>query len=162
MISKDNIFFEVMNLLDYNELDCSEEAHFFTQFNVNRSICVPTNNGKSLILHNSVAHLDINACKVIDTIKGTSLEGQHLSSKKLLVLGTIKFTVYFFIPYICHHLFHLNKTVPFSVFIIIPDNTNEDSVVNLKYMIEDVTSTLLSKHKLFLNASIFIEYLDKS
>ena len=155
MINKENIYFEILE-----QLDNKDEVQFFTDFSVKRSIYTPTNNGEPLIISNSAACLDIDNCKLIDTIKGTSLEGQHLSSKKLLILGTVRFTLYFFIPYILDHLFHIDEIVPFSVFIIVPDSIKEDGMLKLKYMIEDVTSTLISKHKLFFNASIFIQYMD--
>ncbi|MBU3101615.1 MULTISPECIES: SPOCS domain-containing protein [Clostridium] len=160
MINKDNIYFEVIKQLDYKEEKENEEVKFFTDFNVKRSIYTPTMSGKPIIINKSTACLDINSCKVIDTIKGTSLEGQHLSSKKLLVLGKVIFTLYFFIPYICDHLFHIDEIVPFSVFIIVPGCTKKDGIFKFKYMIEDVTSTLISNHKLFFNASIFIQYLN--
>ncbi|WP_443661871.1 hypothetical protein [Clostridium sp.] len=160
MISKDNIYFEVIKQLDYKEERENKEVKFFTDFNVKRSIYTPSNKGKPIIICNSTACIDINSCKVIDTIKGTSLEGQHLSSKKLLVLGNVIFTLYFFIPYICDQLFHIDEIVPFSVFIIVPASTKEDGIFRFKYIIEDVTSTLISKNKLFFNASIFIQYLN--
>ncbi|MBU3179976.1 DUF3794 domain-containing protein [Clostridium psychrophilum] len=160
MISKDNIHFEVIKQLDYKEENDNEEIKFFTDFNVKRSIYTPTNFGKPIIISNSNACIDINNCKVIDTIKGTSLEGQHLSSKKLLILGNVIFTLYFFIPYICDHLFHVDEIVPFSVFIIVPGSTKKEGIFRFKYMIEDVTSTLINKHKLFFNVSIFIQYLN--
>ncbi|MBU3161127.1 hypothetical protein KPL37_15500 [Clostridium frigoris] len=160
MISKDNIYFEVIKQLDYKEEKENEKVKFFTDFNVKRSIYTPSNNCKPIIISNSNACLDINSCKLIDTIKGTSLEGQHLSSKKLLILGNVIFTLYFSIPYICDHLFHIDEIVPFSAFIIVPASTKEDGIFRFKYMIEDVTSTLLCKHKLFFNASLFIQYLD--
>ena len=162
MISKDNIFLEHMEKLDYSELDYSKKVQFFTDFDVAKSTCVPTNNCKPLIICDCVACINISDCKVVDTIKGTSLEGQHLSSKKLLIMGTVIFTVYFFIPYIPDLLIDVDEEAPFSVFIIVPEDTNEEGILKLKYMIEDVTATLLSKTKLFLNASIFIQYLENS
>lgn len=160
MISKDNIQIEVIKRLDYEEKKETQEVQFFKDFNVKRSIYAPSKNGKPIIISKSTARLVINHCKVIDTIKGTSLEGQHLSCKKILVLGNVIFTLYFFIPYICDRLFHIDEIVPFSVFIIVPGYTKEDGIFKFKYMIEDVTSTLISKHKLFFNASIFLQYLD--
>ncbi|MGV8980184.1 SPOCS domain-containing protein [Clostridium sp.] len=162
MISKDNIFLEPIKLLDYSELDYSKKAQFFTDFIVEKSICVPTNNGKPFIICDSVACIDISDCKVIDTIKGTSLEGQHLSSKKLLIMGTVTFTVYFYIPCIPNYLFDVDEEAPFSVFIIVPENASKDGILKLRYMIEDVTATLLTNTMLFFNASIFIQYLENS
>ncbi|MBU3191604.1 DUF3794 domain-containing protein [Clostridium bowmanii] len=162
MISKDNIFLEPIKLLDYSELDYSKKAQFFTDFNVGKSICIPTNNGKPFIICDSVACINISDCKVVDTIKGTSLEGQHLSSKKLLIMGTVTFTVYFYIPYILDYLFDVDEEAPFSEFIIVPEGTSEDGILKLRYMIEDATATLLSDNMLFFNAAIFIQYLDNS
>jgi len=160
MISKENIEIEVIERLDCKEKEENQKIQFFKDFNVKKSIYTPSRNGKPIIISKSTACLNINNCKVIDTIKGTSLEGQHLSSKKILVMGNVIFTLCFFIPYTQDHLFHIDEIVPFSVFIIVPGCIKEDGVFRFKYMIEDVTSTLISKQKLFFNASVFLEYLN--
>ena len=162
MINKNKFFFEAVDLVNYSKLNCNDKVQFFKEFNVQGNIAVPPNDGSTEILHDCTATLIINESKVIDTIDGTSLEGQHLSSKKLLILGKVKFTVYFFIPYVCNYIFHKCKNVAFSEFIIIPSDTSDDSILKLRYIIEDVSSTLISKSRLFLNASIFIEYSDNS
>jgi hypothetical protein len=55
----------------------------------------------------------------------------------------------------------LGKKNVFSEGMKLLDYNKEDSVLALKYITEYVTPTLLSQIKLFLNASIFIKYLDK-
>ncbi|MEG0564485.1 hypothetical protein, partial [Anaerorhabdus sp.] len=77
---------------------CGDEIKYFTQFNVGKTITMPCMN---INCKNddidAIARVKVYTTKIIDTCEGTSIEGQCLTGKKLIVLGSVN--VKLLIPY---------------------------------------------------------------
>ena len=157
---------------------CLEKNEFFKQFNIYETIdCNEFIYRKEFFgnRYNMVKHrlmiskadattpiLEIKFAKLLDTIEGTSLEGQHLSGKKLILVGKVNFKL--IICYYYENKFKYsikNINIPFSTFIIIPKDTCMRDSVNLIYEIEDLSIVYLCKNKIFISVTPLIEYLDE-
>lgn len=163
---------------DINMCSCLENIEFFKQFNIYETIdCNEFIYRKEFFgnRYNIVKHrlmiskidattpiLEIQMAKLIDTVEGTSLEGQHLSGKKLILVGKINFNI--IIQYNCNKKFKYNIKnikIPFSTFIIIPKDICKRDSVNLRYEIEDISIAYLWKNKVFISVMPLIQYLDE-
>lgn len=142
------------------------EKRYFAQFNVyvNNEIkcCNITNENIDL----TTAEVSIKAVRLIDTIEGTSIEGQHLTGKKLVILGDVNTKVY----YDCYKnqrrciddyaVCCLKRDIPFSTYIVVPNPICDKEPINLIYDIEDATSIMIDNNKLFISVTLIIEFLD--
>lgn len=161
----------------YDEL-LLKELEFFKQFNIYKTIdCKEYLYKKRIFRNNSYIFkerlklvkvegtnpiININHVKIIDTIEGTSIEGQHLTGKKLIIIGEINCSL------VClYENCNLNEykvksiCLPFSTFIIIPKDICNLEVVNLRYIIEDVTIANLEEDKIIVSITPLIQYIDE-
>lgn len=150
------------------KLSCPEELSqitYFKQFNIYNNILLDDIKGCIESIETTMPKVDIYSVEVIDTKKGISLEGQYLSGKKLIVIGNIFLDLV--INYYnsrknnCGMRFMVNKIcLPFSEFIIVPNSVYDYNEINIRYLIEDVTTTNLYDKKIFVSVTMLIQYLD--
>lgn len=97
--------------------------------------------------------------KIVDTIKNTSLEGQNLSGKKIIITGHIKLTLVL-TRFSCsrYTTTTTEKLIPFSTYIVIPINTCENSSVWIDYAIEDSSAYIIENNRLFTSVSLLLSY----
>lgn len=155
-------------------LSCFEELSplkYFKQFNVYQDVTLYTKNITICNIENTTPTIEVCSIKIIDTkiiktMQGTSLEGQNLSGKKLIIVGNINLSLILY--YHINYKRNKNQTkndivkvnIPFSTFIIIPNDTCDSNKINLRYLIEDVTVTNLSIDKIFVSVTMLIQYID--
>lgn len=161
----------------YNELFL-KELEFFKQFNIYKTIncmeCIYIKKSfqnkyyiikKVLKLCKAEATspiIDISFVNIIDTIQGTSLEGQNLSGKKLIVIGEIKFSLVLFYRYCKKYKYKVkNIIMPFSTFIIVPKDICKSEGINLRYIIEDISLVYLEDDKIMISVTPLIQYVDE-
>lgn len=156
-----------------------EDLCYFNEFNINGSLIFRKIIYKPIYIKNKryvikdiakICKIDctypilkVLSTKIIGTVEGTSLEGQHLTGKKLIIVGEVNLNL-IITYYIENKRFKRdirNITVPFNTFIIIPKDTEEICSVDIKYLIEDVTAIAISKDKILVSITIFMQYLDK-
>lgn len=161
----------------YDELFLNQ-LEFFKQFNIYKTIdCKEYICNKRKIRNNFFLFkerlklcsfegtnpvINIEYVKIIDTIEGTSIEGQHLTGKKLIIIGEISFSLICFYRYLNKDEHKIkNISLPFSTFIIIPRDICNSEVVNLRYMIEDFTIEYLEDDKIIVSITPLIQYIDE-
>lgn len=134
-------------------------TRYFKQININDKLNLFNINidKKYILIHSS--SLNVEFIKIIDTIEGTSYEGQFLSGKKLIIIGSVN--IIFYIKLNCR-TFQSTKKIPFSTFIVIPKDTNEHNEIKLIYSIEDITIENIECNFLFISITIFLEYIKES
>lgn len=164
---------------------CSEDIDtlkYFKQFNVyetincNKEICKNINyknysyktacpSERFYRMHKieyTCPKLNVISTKIVNTIEGTSLEGQNLTGKKLIIIGDVKLSLIIMYSDECNNCnkFIREVTIPFSTFIIIPKClcTNE---INLKYLIEDVSIARLCSDKILVSITLLMQYIDE-
>lgn len=147
-----------VNKLD-NEKNINSVSKYFKQININDKIKLLNSyiDKKYIKIHSAL--LNIESLKLIDTVEGKSYEGQCLSGKKLIIIGTIDIT--FYIKINCR-TFKIKKTIPFSNFIVISKDTKDTNDIKLNYYIEDITLINIECNFLFISITIFLEYLKES
>lgn len=100
--------------------------------------------------------LEINSLKLINTIEGTSLEGQNLSGKKLVLCGNV---LILFRLRNRNKCCYIEKKIPLSNFIVVPKDI-EWKDINLRYKIEDLTIVNIEYNLFFISVILYIEYMD--
>lgn len=114
-------------------------------------------------VQNTTPILKINSTKIINTKEGTSFEGQHLSGKKLIIIGEVCFDLVIHYCF-CGRFFKYaikKMRIPFSTFIIIPKDICNKGCINLKYFIEDISVANLGKNKVFISVTPLIQFIDQ-
>lgn len=153
------ICFNVEKLNNNNIINSHINTRYFKQININDKINLFNINIDKKYIKIHSASLNAESIKIINTIEGTSYEGQFLSGKKLLIIGSIN--IIFYIKLNCR-TFQSTKKIPFSTFIVIPRDTNENSEIKLIYSIEDITIEYIECNFLFISVTIFLEYIKES
>lgn len=158
------------------KLSCFGELNslkYFKQFNVYQNIQLPNINSKLCNIENTIPTVDIcsaniTKAQIIDTMKGTSLEGQNLSGKKLVIVGNISMSL--ILTYVSNTKRNkksqtknnvVNIRIPFSTYIVIPNNICESSKVNLRYLIEDISIANITQNKILISTTMLVQYLDE-
>lgn len=156
------------------------ELEYFTQFNVYETIDYKNDILKDIkktydlicfcerdldicrIGHTSPG-LNIISTKIINTIEGTSIEGQHLTGKKLVVIGELELSLIIYYCIDCDGYNQIVKdiSIPFSTFIIIPKDICDLGDINLRYLIEDVSLAYLCTTKVLVSSTLLIQYADE-
>lgn len=148
----------ISNFMHCGECDLPE---YFTQFNIYKNLPLPCKDIKTVNIEASNADLEVNLTKIVNTMEGVSLEGQHLTGKKLVILGKVNCKLILRCPKYDNKLCSLEETLPFSTFIIIPREICKDQPINLRYHIEDLTVATLVETKVFISVTILLQYIDE-
>lgn len=156
-------------------LSCNKEIenlNYFIQFNVYENInyeinscdnaCVCKYKSSICDIEYTCPNIKINSVKIVDTMEGVSLEGQHLTGKKLVIVGDIQFSlvITYYKGYRIKDSIVKKIQIPFSTFIIIPKEVCSKHTVNLKYLIEDISAVEISEDKILVSVTILIQYVD--
>lgn len=156
-------------------LSCPEELNsleYFKEINVYKNIKINTRNNKIYDIENTNPKVEVSSVKVIDskiieTMQGTSLEGQYISGKKLIIVGNINLSL--ILTYANRQNRNksskrkqiINTYLPFSTFIVIPKDISDKENVELRYLIEDTTVVKINKEQILISATILLQYLDE-
>ncbi|MEG0180852.1 MAG: hypothetical protein RR657_03100 [Peptostreptococcaceae bacterium] len=157
------------------KLSCFEELgslEYFKQFNIYQNIHLSNKNSSILNIENTNPKIELCSTKIIDTkitetIKGTSLEGQYLSGKNLIIVGNINMSL--ILEYSSKTKKNKSFTkkdinnfnMPFSTFIVIPSDVCNIKTLNLRYLIEDITITKITLNQILVSVTMIIQYLDE-
>lgn len=133
---------------------------YFTQFIINDSKVVHPKLISDYFYNGCTYDLKINNGKFINTIKGTSIEGQCLTGKKLALVGTFNLSIIYKYKKDIKNCHIINKVIPFSTFIIIPKEICENNIIEIEYYIEDVDVVAICKNKLFISVMLLLKYND--
>ncbi|WP_373600690.1 hypothetical protein [Paraclostridium bifermentans] len=107
--------------------------------------------------------LNIISTKIINTIEGTSIEGQHLTGKKIVIIGELELSliIYYCTDYDGYNQFVKDISIPFSTFIMIPKDICNLGDINLRYFIEDVSLAYLCTTRVLVSTTLLIQYVDE-
>lgn len=153
-----------MNSLVNNSIKISGISYMKNITLVNfKKISIDTN----LILPNMKADVDqivsvtvnvnIDNSYIIETPKAISLEGQILTGKILIVSGEIKQDVEYLDSHITQSIHGVQFDIPFSTYVVLPTNINENKDVVAKGYIEDVYVKKLDARTFFENIILLID-----
>lgn len=157
------------------KLSCFEELaplEYFKQLNIYQNLHFNSKNLDISNINHTNPKIEVHSTKIIDTkitesIKGKSLEGQYLSGKNLIIVGNINMDLileYFAKTKKAKGVKKrevINFNMPFSTFIVIPEDTCDIEIINLRYLIEDITVTKISLNQVLVSITILIQYIDE-
>jgi hypothetical protein len=129
----------------------------FKQLVVDETVCIPSQKPDAEDIVNVLVDVEIIATHVIKTTKGTSQEGQVLTGYKLIIEGMLHQKVEYIADEQTQSVHAAEFNVPFSSFIILPENFNEGSTVNVEAYVEDVFYKLISPRCIFKNVTLRLE-----
>lgn len=137
------------------------EEMYFQQFNVYKNIAL----WGTRLREEQIAATRVIPCttalKIVDTMEGTSLEGQHLTGKKLVIIGALD-TKIFIQTSPCYQIgCWMEYVIPFSTFIIVPKDICRDMPIVIDYKIEDVTIKVMAEEALFISITLSVVYRDE-
>lgn len=129
----------------------------FKQLSVNEILSIPNQKPDAEDILNTLIDVTINNTQVIKTTKGTSIEGQILTGYKLIVEGSLHQKIEYIANEPSQTVHTAEFEVPFSSFIILPENYIEDSPTNVVAYIEDIYVKLLDRRTIFKNITLRLE-----
>lgn len=151
----------VKNLIEYAGIaDISQlpdEMLAFKQLTVQEHLTLPTAKPDIEQLVRVMAEISITSTKIIETPKGKSKEGQILTGRKIIIEGMIHQKIEYVAdePTQSVHGAHFN--VPFSTFIVLPEDFEDGTVVTIIPYIEDIHAQQIGKRKIFKNVTFLLQ-----
>ncbi|AOR24023.1 DUF11 domain-containing protein [Clostridium taeniosporum] len=100
---------------------------------------------------NVSADIDILEYHIVKTIEGKSNEGQKLTGYKIVLQGIIKEVIEYSSDECNRSIYITNEHIPFSTFIVLPDNFKIGSKINIDYSIEDISFERRNKVSVYTN-----------
>lgn len=156
------------------KLSCFEEMpplEYFKQLNIYQNLHINNKNLDISNIENTSPNVEVYSTKIIDSkvtesIKGTSLEGQHLSGKNLIIVGNTNMSLILECTSKGKKSKNIKKreiinfNMPFSTFIVIPDDICKTKTIDLRYLIEDINIAKVSKNQVLVSLTMLIQYID--
>ncbi|GFP74495.1 beta strand repeat-containing protein [Clostridium fungisolvens] len=129
----------------------------FKQLSVDENLTIPFQKPNVEDILNTIVDVEIVTTRVIETVAGTSEEGQILTGHKLLIEGRLHQKIEYIAAEPTQTVHNAEFSVPFSSFIILPEDFVEDSVVNVVPYVEDVYVKLIDCRTIFKNVTLRLE-----
>ncbi|TLE45585.1 SPOCS domain-containing protein [Clostridioides difficile] len=157
------------NKVIYNLERCEklEKTLYLSQFNAYKNFKLASKKTVINSLETYVYNMNISSISLVDTIECISLEDEQLTGKKLILVGDINTDV--ILDYAGNKRNRnsskkntLKLKIPFSTFIHMPRKIENKDKINLKYLIQDITSSILDDNNLFISVTAIISYENSS
>jgi hypothetical protein len=107
-------------------------------------------------IENVVVTIEILKTYPIRTPKAISKEGQILTGWKLIVEGVLKQKIQYVADEAKQGVHSAHYTIPFSTFLVLPENYNCGLPVYVNTCVEDVYAKLINKRKVFKNITFLV------
>ncbi|HBF0841672.1 hypothetical protein [Clostridioides difficile] len=157
------------NKVIYNFERCEklENALYLSQFNTYKNFKLTSKKTVINSLDTSTYNMNIHSISLVDTMECISSEDEQMTGKKLILVGDIDTDVT--LDYVGNKRNRssskkniLKLKIPFSTFIQVPRKIENKDKINLKYLIQDMTSSILDDNNLFISVTAIISYENSS
>lgn len=151
----------IKNLIEYTGLANTEEfplaPEHFKQLIIQENLVLVDSKPDIGQIIRIMTDICITGSRIIKTPIATSLEGQILTGKKIIVEGELVQHIEYAAdePNKSVHAAHFN--IPFSTFIVFPDTVSMEGFVNVIPYIEDISVQRIDKRALLMNMILFLE-----
>lgn len=151
-----------LNKIITNYISCplNDDTSYFTQFSIDKDKLLPESLLKDYFIDGNSYCLKIISANILSTLKGTSIEGQHLTGKKLSITGIFLLKIIFTHKKCGCKSYILKTPIPFSTFIIVPEKICDKENINLGYNVEDINIVPLCSNKIFISIMLLLQYED--
>ena len=146
------------NLIQYMGLsdDIPDSSSIFKQLNVEMIYGLPTAKPDIEQIVKVISELKIKNTHVIKTPVGVSLEGQQLTGWKMVVEGCILQKIQFVADEPEQSVHGAHAEIPFSTFIVLPEDFTLNTPVFVHGYIEDIFVQMTDKRNIFNNITILL------
>lgn len=128
----------------------------FKQISIEEYLKIPPQKPDVDQINVANASINIVKCHVVRTNKVKSIEGQILSGYKLIIYGMLKITIEYTACDKSQSVHSAHYDVPFSTFIVLPENYNTGSKMEVDPVVEDVYSKVVNCRLFFANITALI------
>lgn len=115
---------------------------------------VPTQKPDIEVINTIGGRISLIKHYVVETPKGTSIEGQTLSGYKLIIHALLELTVEYVSAEAKQSIHSTNYSIPFSTFIVLPSNCPIHSRIHVETTLENISFKLLNNRSFFTNTSL--------
>ncbi|MCY6369538.1 DUF3794 domain-containing protein [Clostridium ganghwense] len=149
----------VKGLIDYSGIAdiFPKDPKCFKQLTVQENLIIPSVKPDIEQIVRVIAEVIITNTRVIKTPVSISSEGQILTGWKLIVEGELKQKIEYVADEPTQSVHAAHFTVPFSTYIVLPEDFNEGCLINVVPYIEDIYVQQIDKRTLFKNVVLFLD-----
>lgn len=128
----------------------------FKQISIDDNLCIPEVKPDMEEINDVKVRAEVINCHVISTPKIISNEGQALSGYKLVLRGVLKHLVEYTADTPEQSVHSAHYDIPFSTFIILPENYTPGSKLDVDTTIEDVYFKMINCRCFFKNVTLLV------
>ncbi|SHJ46273.1 conserved repeat domain-containing protein [Clostridium cavendishii DSM 21758] len=128
----------------------------FKLLSVYDNLCIPEDNPDIEEVNDINVDTEILKYYIIRTPSVTSNEGQKLTGYKLVVRGLLRESIEYTAKVSEQSIHFANFSIPFSTFIILPNNFKVDNKIDVRTNIKDIYFKKVNKRELFKNITLLI------
>lgn len=146
------------DLIEYSGItNCSiKNKKNFTQFNLEDVFCMPMQKPDIEQINKVYAKGCITCQEIVKTPVGKSMEGQILTGYKLLVCGEINLRIQYVACEETQSVHTVNTKFPFCSYVVLPADTNPNSIIKPSILIEDIFSEQLDERCIYNNIILML------
>ena len=126
------------------------------EFNVQEVLDIPFTKPDIELVLKVKSEISILSTKIIKTPIGKSLENQTLTGWKLIVEGELRQVIQYVSDERCQSIHGVHSNVPFSTFIVLPPDFQENKCVTVEGYIEDIYAEQIGKRQIFKNITLLL------
>ncbi|MGL4742680.1 MAG: DUF11 domain-containing protein [Sarcina sp.] len=125
----------------------------FKQLSIEEEFVVPMNKPNIAEINELIGTINIFKYHLIETPKITSQENQILTGHKLIVSAYLNIMIKYTALDEEQSVHSMNYKILFSTFIVMPENYNISSKIDVKGIVEDMYSNTYDERKIFINTT---------
>lgn len=110
----------------------------FKEFCIDTNLVLPDLNADIDQIVSITLNVNIDNSYIRKCTQVTSIEGQIMTGKLLIVSGDLKQNVEYIDDHLTHSIHGIQFNIPFSTYVVLPTNIDENKNVVVKGYIEDV------------------------
>lgn len=146
---------EYVGIVDSDQLP--EQMTSFKQLTVQENLTIPSAKPDIEQIIRVMAEAVITSTKIIKTPTGTSKEGQILTGRKIIIEGVLNQKIEYVADEPTQSVHAAHFKVPFSTFIVLPEDFEDGTVVTIIPYIEDIYAKQVSKRDIFKNVTLLLD-----
>ncbi|WP_461204783.1 DUF7507 domain-containing protein [Clostridium sp. DL1XJH146] len=143
--------------IESNEAITYVDVRMFKQFSVDENLTIPSQKPDMEDILEVIVDVEITYTNVIKTSVVKSYEGQILTGWKLIVEGKLKQKIVYIADEPTQSVHAAEFDVPFSTFIVLPENYMKCMKLKVEGKIEDVFIRKIDERRIFKNVTLFLE-----
>ncbi|WP_461204780.1 DUF3794 domain-containing protein [Clostridium sp. DL1XJH146] len=145
---------EYVGIVEYSQLPLDMTA--FKQLTVEENLVIPSAKPDIEQIVRVMAEAIITSTKIIKTPRGTALEGQILTGRKIIIEGILNQKIEYVADEATQPVHAAHFKVPFSTFIVLPEDFEDGTVVTIIPYIEDIFVKQTDKRNIFKNVTLLL------